>query len=460
MQRFLAILLALTLSGCMTYDGYGYRDDGYYDDRYAEQGYDRYGYSRYDRYGYDYGRAYYPDYVYWSDYYSVLWPVYRGYYDPFYTPGFYYGVTWYPRTYFGLNHYWNSWPYYQAYAPYRYSYWDGYYDNWDRRRGQLSDRVANGYNVGGNNSYLYGSARNEAEQLSRRTGAAYQHNGAQPGLQYDPFAAQRTSPLTRERSWGRDAPTLRGEYPGRGQPASGALGNADGGGLRSRDELRRMEPAYRSRDSINSGGYPSGQSEPSRARTYDRGAPARDQAGRQSGWVSETPEDQQPASERYERARPAPYYREVGGAQVPMTRRQSLDAPMERRTPRQQEISEYRNSAPVESGGTRFRERAEPYSGRQSAPDYQPMQRSEAPRYQRSEQADLMPRQEAPQREVFQQRSAPRYEAPAQPRYEAPAPRYEAPSRSMDSERSRPERSAPSAGGSARDEARHSQDEN
>ena len=103
MKRFLAVLLTFALSGCLTYDSYGYRDDGYYEDRYYNSG--RYhdntlGYGS----GPGYGYGNYPDYVYWSDYYSVLWPVYRGYYDPFYTPGFYYGVTWYPRTYFGLNH--------------------------------------------------------------------------------------------------------------------------------------------------------------------------------------------------------------------------------------------------------------------------------------------------------------------------------------------------------------------
>lgn len=63
MKRFLVVLFAMALSGCLTYDSYGYRDDGYYEDRYDNGG--RYyadspysagrGYSRFD----------YPDYVLW-----------------------------------------------------------------------------------------------------------------------------------------------------------------------------------------------------------------------------------------------------------------------------------------------------------------------------------------------------------------------------------------------------------
>jgi hypothetical protein len=431
MQRILAILLALTLAGCATYDSYGYRDDGYYDDRYSEGRYydsDRY-YSSSSRYGGGYGYSYYPDYVYWSDYYSVLWPVYRGYYDPFYSPGFYYGVTWYPRTYFGLNHYWNSWPYYQAYAPYRYSYDDGYYDHWDRRRGQVGARVANGLSPNVNHPYLYGSARNEAEQLARRTGAAYQTTGAQPGVQFDPFAAQRSSPLARGQLPGRDP--VSGQYPERGLQSVDRFGNADAGGPRSRDELRRFEPVERSGGVTNPRSYPSSeQALPSRARTYGRGTPQnlpeRNEMGRRSGWTSETPADQEPAAQRTQGLRPSPYYREVGGAQMPVTRQ-----------------------AP--------------------APNYEPTRRMEAPRYQRSERIEREPQfeqaervrpeaqwsqQEAPQREVFQQqREAPRFEAP-------PQPRYEAPERSMEMERSRPERDESSSDGSAREEVRRSRDEN
>jgi hypothetical protein len=392
MKRFLAILLTIALSGCLTYDSYGYRDDGYYEDRYYSGG--RY----YDDYaGYDSGYSYwdYPDYVYWSDYYSILWPVYRSYYDPFYTPGFYYGVTWYPRTYFGLGHHWNSWPYYHAYAPYRYSYWDGYYDRWDRRGG-VGRRGTYGHNQSSNHPYLYGSARNEAEQLARRRGAAYQRSPEQPGVQYDPYAAQRSAALP-----GRDP--VRGHYPQRGlQSEPGVFGSDD---PLARGALQRTQ-----------GVMPARQATP-----YRESAP--------------------------QRARPTPYYREVGGAQVPMTQRQRLESPLERGQPGRQGMVETRRFDGENPASGQTRSRNQPYTYQQAAPSYQPPQRAESPRYQRFEQT--APRQQAPQREVYQQQSAPRFEAPPQ--------RYQAPERSAPMERSRPERSESS--GSARDEIRRSRDE-
>jgi hypothetical protein len=69
-----------------------------------------------------------PEYLAWPEYYSVLWPVYQYYYDPWYNPGFYYGVTYFPSTWFGLGYadpY--AWPYYVPYSPYIYSPWDNYY---------------------------------------------------------------------------------------------------------------------------------------------------------------------------------------------------------------------------------------------------------------------------------------------------------------------------------------------
>ena len=435
MKRFLAVLLTFALSGCLTYDSYGYRDDGYYEDRYYNSG--RYhdntlGYGS----GPGYGYGNYPDYVYWSDYYSVLWPVYRGYYDPFYTPGFYYGVTWYPRTYFGLNHYWNSWPYYHAYSPYRYSYSDGYYDHWDRRRGQVGTRVAHGYNANVNHPYLYGSARNEAEQLARRTGAAHQRSGEQPGLQYDPFAAQRTSPQGR-------AP-VRGSYP-RGLQSEGRAGNNRmGEDARTSDQIRRTDGDHRRSDP---GAYPSGQALPSRARTYDRGTPnsqePRNPGSRQSGWVSELPPEQRSgATQPAQRTRPSPYYRDLGGARVPIARQQSLEPEVERSIRQPREAVEYQHVAPSESGDQRAgRVRQQPYTHQQSAPTYQQIERSESPRYQgSSEQRQAPPRQ-------------------SMPHYDAPSPRYEPPSRSIETRRSEPEHGESSGRESAREESRRSRDE-
>lgn len=419
MKRLLAILFTLALSGCLTYDSYGYRDDGYYEDRYFGGG--RY----YDTNpGYASSNSYwnYPDYVYWSDYYSVLWPVYRGYYDPFYTPGFYYGVTWYPRTYFGLSYSWYSWPYYQAYSPYRHSYWDGYYDHWDRRRGEVGRRVAHGYDANVSNPYLYGSARNEAEQLARRSGAAYRLGAAQPGLQYDPYAAQRTAATAREQ--------LDGRYQ-RGESYAPGAGQAGGRGQMRRGEVQDV----------------SGQALPSRARTYDRGAWQDPQSSprRGAGWVSDTPADSQP---RQREQRSSPYFRELGGAQVPISRQPELDRDRGGERGRvERESIESRSFDSERPELDRSRSRAQPYGYRSTPPAYAPAPRADVQRYQRSDSGmDTMQRSPAPS-EGYQQRSAPRYESPQ---------RFEAPSRSAPMDQSRPERSD---SGSARDELRPSRDE-
>ena len=58
MKRWLGLLLLTAVSGCTTYEGYGYRDDGYYDDRYYDgPGYYR-GSPRNDYHGYGYGYGY------------------------------------------------------------------------------------------------------------------------------------------------------------------------------------------------------------------------------------------------------------------------------------------------------------------------------------------------------------------------------------------------------------------
>ena len=124
---FVAALLTASLGACATYsDSYYYAADRGYGDYYT---------SRYDDYyddGYGYGYDAYFGYQSWPSYYSVLWPVYSRYSDPWYSPGFYYGVTYFPRTYFGWGlGYRNSWTYYHAYSPYRWSFYDNYYD-WHR----------------------------------------------------------------------------------------------------------------------------------------------------------------------------------------------------------------------------------------------------------------------------------------------------------------------------------------
>jgi hypothetical protein len=174
--------LALALTGCAVYpetyyypggagayatngynDGYddGYRDDGY-------QGGDYY-YGQPSYYGGAYG---------WPYYYSVLYPSYASWYDPFWSPYYYYGITYFPSTWFGFGiGYWDAWPYYHAYSPYPYSFWGGYYNWYDYPHGHHGhhghdDRYGNGhwredYDGGGR----YGSARNEAERIAHLMGA-------------------------------------------------------------------------------------------------------------------------------------------------------------------------------------------------------------------------------------------------------------------------------------------------
>jgi hypothetical protein len=283
MKRWLGLLLLTAVSGCTTYEGYGYRDDGYYDDRYydgpgyyrgsprsdyAADGY-RYGY---DSYGYD-GFGGYPDYVLWSGYYSVLWPVYRGYYDPFYSPGYFYGVSWYPRSYFGLHYSAYAWPYYQPYAPYRYSYQDAYFDHWGQRRGDAYDRRDQHGNIDPSR-YRFGSARNEAERLANDQASRRLPGAARPGAQFQPYAARRqltpsvpgfdTRPADLRQ---RPAQRERGFAPGFGSPQRGD------------QPQRSMLPQSPARDS----------------RRFDRGpsessTPRSTSPRRARGWVSGDPD--------------------------------------------------------------------------------------------------------------------------------------------------------------------------
>lgn len=131
-------LLALAGTGCATYPDY------YYSDVYDDRG--DYYYEPVRRPYHDHGWSLHYG---WSPYYSALWPLY-GYNG---WPGYYYGVTWFPRR-FGWG--WGDWAWYHAYSPYRYSFWDNYYD-W--RAGDWRDRRPGG-------GPRFGSARNEAERLA------------------------------------------------------------------------------------------------------------------------------------------------------------------------------------------------------------------------------------------------------------------------------------------------------
>ena len=143
MFRRLAVLSALLvlLTGCVTTREVVYRDRYYDADGYVRS-HDRevyrdgsyYSPSLSGRGDYYYGRSYsgWNDSWYWDypAYYSVFWPLYHRWHDPFFYPGYYYGITYYPRHYFtiGFHGGWGyaRWPHY--YSPYRYSWADNYYD--------------------------------------------------------------------------------------------------------------------------------------------------------------------------------------------------------------------------------------------------------------------------------------------------------------------------------------------
>ena len=272
-----AALLAACLSGCVTYPPeYYYPGDAqggsayYYGERYE------------DGYGYDggyveepYGGGYSAG---WPAYYSTLWPVYRNYYDPYWSPGFYYGVTWFPSTYFGIGiGGWDAWPYYTPYSPYPYAFWDNYYawydpwyyggyyghghghwddDDWD----DDDDHGHGGGNHGGNggwrdppqggNGPRFGSARNEAERLASLSGAGAQSQAGKYGATGDAtgrFAGRNwrgTPPqgaLSQSGSAGR-APVSNADLYGGGRFASrpGAMpaGAAPTGNGGYRDDAR------------------------------------------------------------------------------------------------------------------------------------------------------------------------------------------------------------------------------
>jgi hypothetical protein len=182
MKRWFALpALAMLLSGCVIDSGYRSYDDRYYaDDGYREPvhvsgssyyapSYGGSGDYYYGDYGYD------SSYVAYPYYYSLFWSLNRWSVDPYWHPSFFYGVTYYPRNYFsfgysryghgyGLGFGSHYWPYgirSYAYSPYRHSWVDHYYD-WTPYHAGYSRRAHSYY------APRYGSARNEADWLSRQ----------------------------------------------------------------------------------------------------------------------------------------------------------------------------------------------------------------------------------------------------------------------------------------------------
>ena len=252
MLRLTAALLAVsTLTGCVTerivyrdrypdtatyersYAGDGsYRESRpvgsgtYYSPSYSGSGDYYYGSASYATgYGYE-SPSWYWDY---PAYYSVFWPMYRSWYDPYWYPNYYYGVTYYPRSYFSLsiNSGW-GWPRYSNwyYSPYRHSWVDNYYD-WSPWHGH-SSHYPNRYQTP-----RYGSARNEAERLSRQSdwnANSYGGHGAS-GYGYGRYDRNRDD--TRDTAFGRYGTTrsgVRGADYG-SQPAPRQLPNERGVGV-------------------------------------------------------------------------------------------------------------------------------------------------------------------------------------------------------------------------------------
>jgi hypothetical protein len=187
------LLTALSLSACATdYRGYGgvhhydatptyVGSASYYRPAAAARG-DYY-------YGISYAASYhYPLWIDYPYYYSLFWPLQRGFYDPYWHPGFYYGVTYFPRNYFSISLYGGHRSYYRhyghygfAYSPYRLSWVDHYYD-WYPYHRYYPRHASRWY------APRFGNPRHEAERLSRWTQARGDHRyagGHRPGLRAD-----------------------------------------------------------------------------------------------------------------------------------------------------------------------------------------------------------------------------------------------------------------------------------
>lgn len=234
----LLLPLALMLGGCVTYPTYSYRDDvpvrevryvgddTYYSPSYGGSGDYYAGGYRYGSTGY---RYYAPDFISYSAYYSLFWPINRWYHDPYWHPGFHYGVTYFPRNYFSVSfhsgwrgHASSRWGYgggYSVaygyshwYSPYRNSWADSYYD-WDRYNYRYRDsRRGHGYQTPAYSQPRFGHARNQAERLAwqDRERSAPRGDGISTGM-----GVRAPTVYGNAR-----APSRGADYGGRGEPRS------------------------------------------------------------------------------------------------------------------------------------------------------------------------------------------------------------------------------------------------
>lgn len=422
MIRWITVLSALLLlAGCVTTREVIYRDR-YYDDGYASSRYE-------DRY-YEDGSYYAPpvsgrgDYYYraphwrashawywdYPAYYSVFWPLYRSWYDPFFHPGYYYGVTYYPRNYFsiGFSRGW-GWggSYSLFYSPYRYSWVDNYYDwtPWHRHHHQRYSAPR------------YGSALNEAERLARMGDFGRSHGApAYSSLQGRDNALDRygrTRDDTRAADYGREpAPRQAPGFSGFGVRDANAEVRRLGAGSRAAplDSSEADPVAGESRAGSRAADY--GDRAPRGGWNADRSNPPADVRRTAGGWDEyAVPRAAGVRPGRYQRA---PATGDVGaergydyGRALPRERVYSRELePGWRGAPREA------YAAPVPRGRAVAPHYAAPARGYDAGPAeaYAPAPRAE-PRFESHYEARPEPR--------YESRPEPRYESHSEPRYES-----------------------------------------
>lgn len=465
MIRWIAVLSTLlALGGCVTTrevvyrDGYSYSRDGSYverryydadgnyyveDDRrtiYRDGSYYRPAYAGSGDYyvGSSHGWNGYVSYWDYPAYYSVFWPMYRSWYDPYWYPNYYYGVTYFPRSYlsFGFGSGWR--PYYSSwyYSPYRYSWVDNYYDwtpwyglHWSHRDSHYRPR--------------YGSSHNQAERIARLGGGRYNpvrrnagydgYEGGRPGVGPGNSAGRVTAidRYGRTRGTNREA-DYRSRPDPRQTPASGAFGiptrAGDGdvrrvGGRADRDFSVPLDDAARRNVRGNADYGPLPERPPAATtRRYDGGEayPRTYSREARSADVPTRSYDAGSAAPGYERRAATPDYSRSAAA------REYSRQPQPAFEPRRQET-------PVTRGSDTFRARA--YDGGGGA-------------------------QSMPPRDTgYETRSAPRYEAPPPVRSESRSesrsePRYESRQESSRSESRSESRGGPVRRVGSRDDRR------
>jgi hypothetical protein len=478
MIRWIAALSSLfLLSGCVTTREVVYRDSGYGESRqyyeadaryarsdygdetYYEPGYygggDYYYGRSYGSNSYGYGSNYSISYLDYPAYYSVFWPIYRSWYDPYWYPNYYYGVTYYPRNYFSFSLGSSSgWPRYANwyYSPYRHSWADNYYD-WSPWYGYHSRHR---HDRDHRPTPRYGSARNEAERLSRMSDARQSASPRRAGPAAEDY--RRASAVDRygsARSGARDAdygsraaarqePRLSGFERGAEARNAGVLGRRESTTAGTRDFSIPLD------GNVRRTGRGGGQSTtPTRADPFDRGT---DNAWNRSrpattDDVSRYParrgiRDYDDAPRGYDRgmslpreSRSASDYRPGSDARMSTPR----DYPPVRTLPDNAARDTVYRSAPRES----YRSSAPRESYRPSAP--RESYRSEASEYQRAAPRFEARSDPAPQRAYDGGGAAPRYAAPAAESRPAPSARSE--SRSEGRSESRSESSRSDSGG-------------